>query len=198
MADVSPLAPWRGTDCSMDDISNNVFVSTLFSIPGFVLSSIKPDFMHICDLGILQYIQGCVLFDLWRELGGTWKNHQGATTKLLNMLKLQAAALGVEAPIHNLTIFMIRGSGKAKPKLKIKAAEGRHLLPILRQVLLHCMPCTTEHQLLRYRCVDALNSVYLELQQWRAVASTRRIGQFARRHVVLLKELHDSYGDDLM
>ena len=184
-------APWRGTEVNTADVlAGGCFVSTIWSIPGLVLSSVKPDWMHVCCLGVLQYLQGDVLWELVLQLGGTITNHRGATTKLMGMIKAMSHEIGVKPPFHSLTIGMIRAGAGKPPKLKLKAAEGRHLLPVLRAVLTNCFDMSSEHAILRYHCVDALNSCYEEFKDWKGNGeSSRRLGQFARRHVVLRCEL---------
>ena len=46
-----------------------------------------------------------------------------------------AAELGMEPPFHHLTIGMIRSAANKKPRLKLKAAEARHSIPVVARHL---------------------------------------------------------------
>eukprot|EP00974_Lingulodinium_polyedra_P093019 9012835-Lingulodinium_polyedra.AAC.1 len=45
--------------------------SPIWQIPGFIIRYCVPDFMHVSCLGIVQYLTGNVMRELFRELGGT-------------------------------------------------------------------------------------------------------------------------------
>ena len=75
---------------------------------------------------------------MFKELGGTFAKSLTACGRIMQLLRLQARVLGVECPIGALTVTMFRSKGTEKPKLKLKAAETRYLIPILREVLLNC------------------------------------------------------------
>ena len=197
--DVRPAAQWRRSLCGMTHILNpgtkDQFVSRFWSIPGTGLGTIRADWMHVCDLGILQSVTGSVFWELFKLLGGSYSSPKGACAKLLNMVKVQARALEIEPPINALTVYMIRVTMKKKPRMRLKAAEGRFMLPILHAILLHCFPATSPYEVLRIRCVQALLSCYEHLRDWRGMESTRALGELARRHVILFMELHTAAGD---
>ena len=190
---VTPVAPWRSSLTSMDDIlcptTRDQFVSDFWSIPGVSLRTIKPDWMHCVDIGILQSVMGCIFFDLWRELGGTYTHPERACSQLLHLVRTQARNLGVDCPIADLTIFMIRVKNKKKPRLRLKAAEGRYMAPILRAILVHHFDRDTPYKVLRFQCFDALCSCYDLFADWHGQDSSRRLGELARRHVLLYCEL---------
>ena len=48
-----------------------VFASALFDVPGFLLEYVKPDWMHTVCLWFLQYLEGCVTWELCTTVGGT-------------------------------------------------------------------------------------------------------------------------------
>lgn len=175
--------------------AKQAFLSTLWELPGFCLSMVKCDFMHISCLGILQYLQGNVFWELFRSVGGTFKKPDRACTVLLNIMNCSARALGVECPVSWITVSMIRGSATDKPKFKAKAAEGRHLLPILRHSLEHAFDLDTPHEKSRFRCVAALNSVYEEMINWDNVHSPDRLRKFARQHLILFRDLSSKSTD---
>ena len=140
-------------------------------------------------LGILQYLLGNCLWEMIEALGGNHTRSRTACSRLLNMIDVCARSLGEETPINTLTVTMVRASATAKPKFKGKAAESRHFLPIVLQVLSVCFPVDTVHERSRFHCVEALNLCYKEMEDWQASTSPERLGQLARRHLLLWAEL---------
>ena len=170
----------------LKDAERSGFMSTTWSIPGFQVSDVRPDWMHLCCLGILQYLLGNVLWELVRELGGTISNPRNTLNQLEQLMHVMSRELHVPTPFHSLTIGMIRTKASAAPKLKLKAAEGRHLLPIVRFMLLHAFSMESEHAQLRFNCVDALNSCHEGMKDWQeGGVSSLRLAGFARKHVIL-------------
>ena len=171
------------------------WLSTFWSIPGMTIDLVKPDWMHCVCLGILQYLSGNCLYELFRELGGTFKKADAACTKLLNLIVATAHELKLEVPFRALTIRMIRASSSDKPKLKLKAAEGRRFLPILVGMLDKFFDSAHGHACLRLQCTQALASCYEELGNWQDGESMLRLGVFARRHITLYRELQQTTED---
>ena len=166
----------------------DVFVSTLWSIPGMTILNVEPDFMHCSCLGIVQYLNGNVLWELFVQAGGTRTNWKGACGQLMGMIRTAAKELHMDPPISQLTIGMIRG--KRGPKAKLKAAEGRYLLKVLVYILPNYYSCETDHELLRFRSASFLKRVYDELDHWQdGGESTRRLEDLGRRHLLLYAEL---------
>ena len=118
--------------------TNNKHISPIWSIPEFRISFYVPDFLHVCDLGISQYLVGNICWDLFKQLHGTRRKHKEATSILGNMALLVAKSIGIQAPFNFLSINMIRSQGKKKPAMRLKAAEGRRFIPVLRQILMVC------------------------------------------------------------
>ena len=48
------------------------YTSEIFSLPGFVGTYFSIDLLHTGELGVLQYCLGNVLWDLFKEVGGTF------------------------------------------------------------------------------------------------------------------------------
>ena len=57
-------------DFLADVAIEDLYVSKIWRIPGMHLSAFKPDWMHVVDLGVLQYFQGNCFWELYQELGG--------------------------------------------------------------------------------------------------------------------------------
>ena len=62
-------------------IRGTKYMSAIWSIPGFDLSYIKPDYMHTVCLGILLYYIGNVMWELFGDLGGTFTTWQDACVR---------------------------------------------------------------------------------------------------------------------
>ena len=165
------------------------YISGIWSIPRFHLSVVRPDWMHMSCLGILQYLLGNCLWEMIEALGGNHTRSRTACSRLLNMIDVCARSLGEETPINTLTVTMVRASATAKPKFKGKAVESRRFLPIVLQVLSVCFPVDTVHERNRFHCVEALHLCYKEMEDWQASTSPERLGQLARRHLLLWAEL---------
>ena len=134
--DFSIHAPWRKTCVTMSGFVSSVlcgdqYASKIFLIPGFLYRYIVPDWMHVVCLGILQYLSGNVMWELFLAVGGTYHNPSAACAALNNMIIVTAKELGVEKPFHMLTVGMIKASGAKKPRMRLKAAEGRHFYQFL-------------------------------------------------------------------
>eukprot|EP00959_Pyramimonas_sp_CCMP1952_P170685 3566901-Pyramimonas_sp.AAC.1 len=64
------------------------YASNIFSIPGFHLSYIQPDWMHTVCLGILQDLAGNTMWELFETVGGTFARHLEACSTPKNMIDI--------------------------------------------------------------------------------------------------------------
>ena len=194
--DFSTGAPWRRSLVSMADFwascaLEKTYTSTIWHIPGFHLSCVRLDWMHLADLGILQAALGNVFSELWAGLGGGIRARPAvACAKLLNLLKVAAQDLGTRVPVADLTLGMFHGVAKKRPKMKLKAAEGRYMLPIVHRLLQVLWETDSEHARLRLQCIAALDAAYAKLAHWQGdSASAFELGSLARRHLLKYGEL---------
>jgi len=179
--------------------AESTYISGIWKILGFFLSCVKIDWMHVACLGILQYLNGNCLWELFQALGGTFRNSKGACNKLENMAKVCAGRIGIEPPIRQLTVAQIRKNASSKPKFKCKAANGRHFLPVLREMLRTCFPCESAHDKRRLHCVEALLRCYEEMETWGPGVSPHRLATSGKQHLLLFCELRREDGmSDLM
>jgi hypothetical protein len=74
------------------------------------------------------------------------------------------------------------------PKLRLKAAEGRHMVPVTLRLLELFFPPSSDHDKLRFECLGALNLVYIQLKNW-TPNSPQIVASEGRRHVMLYAEL---------
>ena len=152
--DASLTATWRLTRITHEIflstcLLSNLFVSPLFLLPGFRIEYVTADLMHCVCLGIVQYCLGNIIFEICfgKEMGGTIGKSGETLGEFMCLLRLASRNLdpAIQCPIGTLTLGMLRKKAGA-PKLKTKAAEGRHLVPVLVWVLRHCFPLDTPHQ----------------------------------------------------
>ena len=194
--DFSQTAQWRqqmvSQSAAIAEAAAARYPSAIWQIPGLTISMFKPDWMHCSDLGILQMVMGNIMWELLVELGGTMRSPKPACAKLLAMSKVMARQLGVEPPFTALTYGMIRTAMKKGPSMRLKAAEGRHYLPILRAILINCFDMATAHAKLRFDCLDHLHNCYEELRTWQNDGSSAlKLSTSARMHLLLYKQLHE-------
>ena len=142
--------------------------------------------MHTCCLGALLAYEGNCMWELFVSLGGTFNNHLGPCSVLLNMAKVMATKeLGIEQPFASLTIGMFRSKASKRPVMRLKAAEARYFLPVLVHMLKKFFSCQSEHELNRLHCGQALRRCYAELRNWSYVDSPRKLEKAASRHLIL-------------
>ena len=122
-----------------------------------------------------------------------------ACNRIENMMTLAAKSLSVEPPFDSLTVGMIRKekAGK-KPKLALKAAEGRYFVPVLYHMLAIFFAVDSPYKQTRLDCVGALKNIYAELDSWDASSSPHRLGELARTHLILYGELGRQQTEDGM
>ena len=95
----------------------------------------------------------------------------------------------IRCPLSRLTLGLIKPEGKP-PRLRMKAANTRYLLPIVRYVLEHIFPPTSPREQLRLDCLIALDDLYILLNNWSDHAdASQRCAELGRKHVVLYAEL---------
>ena len=74
--------------------------------------------------------------------------------------------------------------------MKLKAADGRHFLPILSKALETCFNVDTPHKRLRLSCIQSMVACYAELRNWKdGGESTRNLSMHGRQHLIMYAEL---------
>ena len=86
---------------------------------------------------------------------------------------------------------MLKKQATAAPRLSVKAAEARYLLPIVHFLMTQWLPCETAHELLRLQSCDALMRVYKEVDNW-TTDSPAVVSESGRRFVLLYVQLRES------
>ena len=75
---------------------------------------------------------------------------------------------------------------------------GRKFLPILRRALEKYFACESDIERQRLNCLAALCSCYDVMADWDVSTSPQQLATFAKRHLLLYKELGRSCDDPLM
>ena len=108
----------------------------IWSWPGFTINMCEWDWMHATDLGATPVTLGNVYEELFLFFGGTRKHLLEACGKLIDMIKIASKELDMnQPPIYHLEYTQIRASPDSAPKLKVKAAEARHMVPVTHFIL---------------------------------------------------------------
>ena len=90
-------------------------------------------------------------------------------------------------PFSRMTLGMLRGEDR-RPRLRLKAAKTRALLPITAKMLAEHFVAVTEREKRRQRCVEFLVKAYDEIDHWR-VGSPARLEAACRKHLLLYSSL---------
>ena len=164
------------------------YVSPLWDIPGFHYCMIALDLMHIGCLGILQYLLGNTLFELFREMGGLITDPRETLGQLKTYTHLAANALEIEPPVNGLTIGMVKRTG-CDPKFRGKAAETRRMLKCVEWLLDNIFKPNSIHTQTRRQCIKQVAFDYKELEHWDPTSSPAKVAAAGRTHVTLYLQL---------
>ena len=146
--------------------------------------------MHIVCLGILPTMMGAIVFEIFTSLGGSLyaSGRHEIMQQINSMCRCMAREHG-DLPFVEIKLNMVRTSMSKHPCLKLKAAEARYFLPVLRRVLMNCVDISSPHAVLRFNCLNELFLCYHELENWSDVHSMQRLSQHGRKHLQLFMEL---------
>ena len=192
LTDAGSTALWRGTCLSSSTwlenrLASGSYISQVFSWPGFHFGSIVLDWMHMVDLGCAQQCLGNILFELFKAMDGRIGDPGQVLGRLHTYLGDVAHSLGVQVPFTKLTLTMIRGEDM-KPRLKLKAARTRAMVPLVYGLLETHFPPTGDRELRRFKCLGFLLEAYNELEHW-GESSAQRLTRACQAHVLLYLSL---------
>ena len=168
------------------------YISGIYSLPGFDHKYNTVDLMHSSDLGILLYLLGNVLFEVFREMGGLITRPDDVVNEMCLMLRQASKSIKQDqVPIRRISFAQVRKNAQSGPKLKVKAAEARILLPCVAYMLANYMPCVTDHDKLRCACVHELMHMYNDLYIWRDTGAKMNleVAKHGQQHCILYSEL---------
>ena len=169
------------------------FVSCIFSWPGFEIDYCSIDLMHCGCLGVNLYLLGSVIWERFHVMKGFVTRPQSTLTEMLRFIKIAAKEIGQKRPpINDLVIGMLsNGSSQPRPRLKVKAAESRHLLSCVNWLLQNLWAPKSEYEELVMQCVKALSGFYDQIYLWDAGDMEGRSGclKHGKRFLQLYAEL---------
>ena len=166
-----PDSEWRGTcfchiEFMQEAFADKRFISVVFSFPGFGFEFFVLDWMHVVDLGVLLYLQGCVLFEVFREMGGVITSPSKTVDSLCLLLENCSKFIEQKnVPVNKLTFPMIR-SKATKCKLKVKATEARRLLPCTLHLIQNIFPPKSDRSRMRLECVSKMRRCFELMDDW--------------------------------
>jgi len=167
-------------------------LSHIFRIAGLRIEYITSDLMHTADLGTVQYLLGCIIWEvLFIDMSGTESDPQDVLSQFGVFIRIATKQIASETkrkepPINRLTIGMIRKQG-SPPKLKTKAVEGRRMVPVVLWILENLIPRDTRHQKLRINCILQMKLMYDALEA--PVFDPVKVASHGRKHLKLWIEL---------
>jgi len=134
--------------------------------PFFVWEMVKVDWMHAAALGVLVYLLGEVWWSLLLDLAGPSTGTVASKRRRgLRLLKQRVKRfyklhrVDSRVPLRNFHVGKIK-SGKHAPKLKVKAAQARKLLPFTLQLAAEFRDVHNDLAENRYQCVKYLCDIY--------------------------------------
>ncbi len=169
--------------------------SVFWSLPAFQLSYIVLDLMHVCDLGITQYLLGNMLLECFFSMGGVLNKAKGALSEIVVFVKLASKRLGYEKPpLNKLTMGMLKPEGSSKPRLKLQASDSRLMVAVVYFMLTELFPAKSDYEKMRLHCLESLHRFYKALPRSREADDgdefmASALGRLARQHVILYGEL---------
>ena len=194
LTDCYDSALWRttivnGLDWVTSRIQEGGYLSSVFSWPGFTFDMVILDWMHMADLGVSQTCLGNILFELFRgdAIAGLVSRPEPGLGRLQAYLAEAAHSLGLTLPFSSLQLSMIRAEN-LQPRLKLKAAKTRRMVPIVLRMLEIHFPAVTEREVRRYNCLKYLHMGYELLENWDADAA-KKLEDYCKRHVLLYLSL---------
>ncbi len=91
-----------------------------------MLSYIVLDLMHVCDLGITQYMLGNIWLEMLYQLGGSLTKSEEVLSQITVFIKHASKQLGyARPPLNKLTIGVLKGKKQTAPRLALKASDTR-------------------------------------------------------------------------
>ena len=169
--------------------ATRAYISGIFNIPGFKLDFVQADLMHCVDLGMTQYFLANLLLEVFVFMNGLWTRPEEVLATIVLFVKTASKNLGMAKPaINRLTMNMIKAPKSTTPKLKTKAAEGRHLVAALVFVLEHILPPQNDFERTRLQCAKHLNQIYDDWRNWHD-GSADAMARHVRAHCILYSDL---------
>ena len=147
------------------------FVGPLFTIVGFSMASLRLDVMHVFDLGIAQWAIGTVFMNILLNNAFRSTMEHADARLMQNLIRLRKRIRAFYSKectretsrIDRLTMKML--GTRALPRLKAKAAETRHLLPLAVKLVSEYKGQLGEHGFFIKGAVENLAAVYKVMRE---------------------------------
>ncbi|CAE7255519.1 unnamed protein product [Symbiodinium necroappetens] len=129
--DCSENAPWMlerygHWDFLLRQKNEARLISSIFRNPFFTTTCFKMDWLHVMDLGCAQ---DCIGNLYWHVLPKLGNNQKVQVAQLYLQMKKFYKDNGIQDCIGKLTLGMIKKPDKKKPKMNLRAAETRAMIP---------------------------------------------------------------------
>jgi hypothetical protein len=166
------------------------YISSLYDLPGFKHKYISGDLMHASDLGVCLIVIGNLLHCIFLRLGGLVTRPRTTLSHMMVLIKASARAIGLDTcPLSKLTMGKFKVQGKP-PKFKGKAAQSRHLLPVLMHLLTHFLPPRDEQDEIMVCMLRHFCDMYKGLQEWTAADPRQlQVASSGKKMLLLFTEL---------
>jgi hypothetical protein len=129
---------WPARTCE-EETAARLSSHAWFSLPGMSLFSVSLDVLHVLDQGVATHLAGSILKDIIFTDLKSLPRPQALAQIWTSIHEHLYPALGVTSRLNNLTLSMIVGDPKSPhkqyPSLHAHAAETRHLIPVLAELL---------------------------------------------------------------
>ena len=183
--DTSAAASWRGSRYVPGEFlrvlqREGLSASPAISCPGFDLSMVVLDWLHIVDLGVAQDLLGCLF---WEAVAGGLPGASKKERLQCLWLMIQQFYKRVRPPsaLNNLSAEMIKRTGKS-PKLRAKGGETRYLIPFGAELAAELAPGSVHY--------DTIRHMFDHLVTLMGITSTRpyasRLAELACRKMCVL------------
>ena len=138
--DCSENAPWMlerygHWDFLLRQKNEARLISSIFRNPFFTTTCFKMEWLHVMDLGCAQ---DCIGNLYWHVLPKLGNNQKVQVAQLYLQMKKFYKDNGIQDCIGKLTLGMIKKPDKKKPKMNLRAAETRAMIPQLASWAKHC------------------------------------------------------------
>ena len=170
-------------------------VHPLFLLPGVSILNVMADVMHILDLGVSHYVIGNVLFQLcyYAKYFPLAPTPQARLDALFERIVVHYRGNGTPSQLQHLTLAMFcnpNGPNASQPRLttRVKAAETRHLVPILAAVFEVVHDSTDAIDVCILLVLNSLSACYLIMDEQDYQMSPDAIAAFQRHVDTLLEE----------
>ena len=179
-SDLAPTALWRGTVVTEAD-AMRPSTHPLWQIPGFSVWSVGWDILHGLDLGPSSHVIGNILDDLV-HLGTLGRNMEDRVKAIWSRAQEVYKQQKIQNRLAYLDLNRFRHPGDF-PKMKCKANEARHFLPVLKELLLLDGTHST-YTATRARLLDSLLAFYSLVDSHNLVLSNQEAAQ-GRMHLLM-------------